>query len=230
MLSQKLLGTNGESSPPVVLSYNGFATNTSNSTSYSGSINIGAAPSVGVDRLVVLAFTSTIGVAGIGVTNATINGAPATFYAGSGSPGGGINIGYAFAVVNSGTTASYSIAFPTSQQRFQIFSYSLTNVVSLPDVSQFQFTSISSGPAGFTSVSVSVATGGASIMVACVRDTSGAISASGQGVLTENRVNTLESLITNGAFSESDLNSAAQTYGITLSTTVTRAIGVLTLR
>jgi hypothetical protein len=230
MLANILKGASA-AAQQVGLTYNATASNTTDASTYNfASISIGSAPSAGVNRLVVVAIAATQGTGTATISSVSINGNSASFFTSNLASGlGGNNIGFAYAVVNSGTTASVDVTFAVTQQRVRIYSYSVLGADTLA-AANFDFNNIAGGTPGSPTVSLDVTRKGATIVVGISRTTSGFTSVAGQGTLTQNEVSTLESQVTIGTWSELISTTTLQTYSITAAGNASaRAIGVLTI-
>lgn len=230
MLFNKLAGAT--TAAPIVLTYGGQISSTTDLSSYSLSVPIGAAPATGVDRFVVIGIIAAAA-SGTSVLNSvTIGGQSASFVT-SGNLAGSNNLSFAYAVVNTGTTVTCVATYNITMQRCQMAGYGLVGVVTrIPSASQYAFAQTVAGASGATSATVSTSKGGASVLIASVRNTSGFSSASGQGTLTNNFSTTLEAATANAGWSESGLTTvASQTYSATAASIANgRGIGIITFR
>jgi hypothetical protein len=215
----------------VDLTYNATASSATDASTYNfASISIGAAPSAGVNRLVVIAIAGQQGSLNTGISSVSINGSSVSFFTSNLLAGnGGNTIGFAYAVVNSGTTASVDVTFVNTLQRVRIYSYSVVGAGSLA-ASNFGFDNIIGGTSGNPTVSLDVFRKGVTIVVGISRNSSGFTSVSGQNTLTQNEVSTLEGISTVGTWSELISTTTLQSYSLTaVGTSNGRSIGVLTI-
>lgn len=229
MLFNKLAGAT--TAAPIALTYGGTVSSTTDLSSYSLSVPIGAAPSTGVDRFVVIGILGASASASA-LNSVTIGGQSASFVTGNNLAGSN-TLSFAYAVVNTGTTVTCVATYSVTMQRCLMAGYGLIGVITrIPSASQYAFAQTVAGASGATSATVSTSKGGASILIASVRNSGGFSSASGQGTLTSNFSTLLESVTTDAGWSESGLTTvASQTYSATAANTANgRGIGIITFR
>jgi hypothetical protein len=213
---------------PVSLTFGGTATSTTDLGAYTLSVSVGSAPPAGVNRVVVIGIIGQVSSGSPTISSVTIGGNSASFVASSGLDGQQV-VGFAWAIVNAGTSLSCVVTFGQTQQRCRLFGYGLTGVTwATPPASAYAFASTAGGVSGATQASITMQKGGASILLAAVRNTSGFSAPAGQGTLTENNAATIESAASTAVWSEASTRPAVQTYSATAANTAnSRAIGVI---